>query len=225
MTAINDQIVKTLSLTDGRDKVYKFLQGASKALAFYSTDKDATKTFNAVAGSLGEGRSIMRLGKWTTNIQKLEAVAAKAADKGWTQLLVIEALRIVGDAGYVLGDNASYLSKYRIVGGDPKLYTKYGKQAQFWGFFSQIILDVFTLLAVKADDDAGRQTAILNLTKDVADILVVLTVVQYLPKNIYDLNAGVQGLLLALSGGIATYQNWNKAAPAKKEEKKEEKKQ
>jgi hypothetical protein len=215
MAAINDQLVKMLSLTDGRDKLLKFVQGASKALAFYSSDKATAKQLNALAGSLGEGRSIMRLGKWTTNIQKLQGVVARAEAKGWDQLLVIEALRVLGDAGYVVGDNSTYLAKYRIVGGDPKLFTKYGKISQFWGFFFQVILDVVALSSIDAADSEARTAAVLTLVKDVSDLLVVLSVVQFLPKNVYDLNAGVAGSLLAISGGIATYQNWNKAAPSK----------
>ena len=220
-----DQVTKMLSVTDGRDKTYKFLQGATKALAYFSADPATAGKIDKVSKSLGEGRSIMRLGKWTSNIQKIENIHKKALKAGgYNQLLVVELIRVLGDMGYVVGDNMSYLSKYRILSTDPKQCTKYGKISQFWGFFCQIILDVVTIISLdasKASYAADRTTAILNITKNLSDILVILSVVGYIPKNVYNLNAGVAGCLLALSGGIATYQNWSKAGPAPVAVKKE----
>jgi hypothetical protein len=225
MSSTVEQITKMLSITDGRDKTYKFLQGATKALGYYSADPATASKFNKLSQSIGEGRSIMRLGKWTSNIQKIDALNQKAIKKGaWNQLLVIELLRVLGDMGYVIGDNTTYLSKYRILPADPKLATKYAKISQFWGFFCQIILDIVTIMgldAAKPTYAAERETALQNITKNTADILVILATVGYLPKSIYNINAGLAGILVALSGAIATYQNWTKAAPKPEEKKKE----
>jgi hypothetical protein len=215
--SVIDQVTKMLSLTDGRDKSYKFLQGATKALAFYTKDTASADKLNKISKSLGEGRSIMRLGKWTSNIQKINSLVAKAdAQGGWNRLLVIEVVRVLGDMGYVIGDNLTYLSKYKVFALDPAACTKHGKVAQFWGFFCQVIMDVLTVLMLdprKPNYAEARETAILNLTKDVADTIVVLATVAYLPKSIFNPSGGLQGILLTLSGAIATYQNWNKAAP------------
>lgn len=217
--SVVDQVTKMLSVTDGRDKSYKFLQGATKALAFYSADPATATKFDKLSKSLGEGRSIMRLAKWTSNIQKIDNLNAKATKNGWNQLLVVELVRVLGDMGYVVADNVAFFGKYRIIGADPAVFSKYGKISQFWGFFAQVILDIVALISLDASKPtfaADRQTAILNITKNVSDILVVLSVVGYLPKNIYNLNGGLAGILLALSGAISTYQNWGKAAPADK---------
>ena len=214
-----EQVTKMLSVTDGRDKAYKFLQGATKALAYYTSDPATSSKIDKLSKSIGEGRSIMRLGKWTSNIQKMDALNQKAMKKGgWNQLLVIEFLRVLGDMGYVIGDNSAYLSKYRILSTDPKLCTKYGKISQFWGFFCQIILDIIAVISLDASKPTyaeDRQAALLSITKNTSDILVILSVVGYLPKSIYSVNAGVAGILVSISGAIATYQNWTKAAPSK----------
>lgn len=220
-----EQVTKMLSITDGRDKTYKFLQGATKALSYYSADPATSSKFDKLSKSIGEGRSIMRLGKWTTNIQKIDALNQKAIKKGsWNQLLVVELIRVLGDMGYVIGDNAAYLSKYRIIAADAKICGKYAKISQFWGFFCQIILDIVTIMGLDASKPtyaADREAALLNITKNFSDILVVLSVVGYLPKSIFNINAGLAGVLVALSGAIATYQNWTKAAPKPEEKKKE----
>jgi hypothetical protein len=206
-----------LSVTDGRDKTYKFLQGAAKALAYYASDAATASKFDKLSKSLGEGRSIMRFGKWTSNIQKIDGINKKAAKSGWNQLLVVELIRSLGDMGYVIGDNAAYFGKYRLIAVDPKVSANYAKISQFWGFLCQVILDIVAVISLdstKATYAADRETAILNITKNVSDTLVILSVVGYVPKSIFNLNGGVAGILLALSGAISTYQNWNKAAPA-----------
>ena len=211
-----DQVVKLFSLTDGRDKSYKRLQGLTKALAFFLPDKSTATKMDNLSKSIGEGRSIMRFAKWTTNIQKFVKISKDATDTaGWNQARIIEFVRVLGDMGYVIGDNMAYFSKYKILPTDQKACAKYAMVSQFWGFFCQIILDVIKIVTLAPTASAAtREEAFLNLTKDLADILVVLSVVGYLPTSIYNLNGGVQGILLTLSGAIATYQNWGKAAPA-----------
>lgn len=215
-----EQLNKVLSLTDGRDKLYKTLQGATKALAHFSA-KDAAVPWGKVSSSIGEARSVMRLGKFATNIQKINGLLATAAQRGWDQFLVIELLRVLGDMGYVVGDNLAYVGKYNVVAVNPAACGKNAKIAQFWGFVCQVILDVFAILMLdprSATYEAKRETALLNLSKDVADTLVVLAVVGYMPKSIYNPNGGIQGILLAFSGLISTYQNWNKATPEVKKQ-------
>jgi hypothetical protein len=222
MAAINDQVVKLLSLTDGRDGALKFLQGALTALSFYSSDKATAKQLASLTASVAEGRSIMRLGKFTTGAQKLQGVVARASASGWNALLVLEALRVLGEAGYIVGDNVAYMAKYRIVGANGALFAKYGRESLFWGFLFQVILDVFVLINVLApgSDDAARTTALLNLTKDSSDLLFLLNAVGYVPTSVFSLSAGASGSLLALAGAIGTYQNWNNAGAATKKDNK-----
>jgi hypothetical protein len=208
-----DKLVKLLAQTDGRDKMLKTVQGAAKVLAFYAGTKAETKKWDNLSKSIGEGRSIMRFGKFTSNIQKIQVILAKAGGgSGLTQKQIIEILRILGDFGYVVGDNLTYFSKYKMLPLDPKVTAANAKLAQFWGFICALLLDVLAIVSLdttKPSYAADRQSATLTLVKDTADTLAVWASVGYL-SSVYHPNAAFTGACTALSGSIATYTNWKK---------------
>ena len=210
-----DKFVKLLAQTDGRDKIYKTLQGVVKILAFQNAaDKELAKKYGGLAKSIGEGRSIMRMVKWVGNANKLQGYVPKL--QSLNAKTAVEILRVIGDFGYILGDNLAYLSKYKVLSLDSANVGKNSKIFQFWGYLCAVILDVWALLKnekTKESDPATyqkeRSAGLLNLTKNTSDLLSTMSAVGYL-SSVWSPSAGVTGALGATSGAIATYQNWNK---------------
>jgi hypothetical protein len=211
-----DLFVKLLATTDGRDKIYKFTQNLSKLLAFAASDKATIKKWTGLSKSLGEGRSIMRMCKWVNNVQKLQGFAAKVGSL--SQLQIIEIMRVLGDFGYVLGDNLAFLSKYGLIPLNKDNVSKNSKIFQFWGFFFATLLDILSILDLKNQsklDAAAKAKKAkelrLSFLKNLSDMLVTLAAVGYLQK-VYNPSAGVTSVLGMVSAGIATYQNWQKVS-------------
>lgn len=211
-----DKFIKLLATTDGRDKIYKVLANVSKIVGWVNeADKVSAKKWNALSKSIGEGRSLMRMAKWVGNVQKLQGYAAKAGSLTSRQFL--EILRVIGDFGYILGDNLAYLSKYGILPLNAENAAKQSKIFQFWGYIMATILDALSLsgLAAKqAKMDAAafaaeQQALVLSFVKNAADTLATLASVGYM-KSMYNPSIGFTSLCGATSGAIATYQNWTK---------------
>ena len=207
-----DKFIKLLSQTDGRDKIYKTLANVNKLLAFqYAADKATSKKFATVAKSIGEGRSLLRMAKWTGNINKLQGYAAKASTLGPKQF--VEILRVLGDFGFVLGDNLAYLAKYSVVPLNAKNVGKNSKIFQFWGYVCAVLLDMWSLINLGKKDEAAqakeRKPLILSLIKNTCDLLATLAAVGY-AKAYYKPNSMFTGTCGLTSGAIATYTNWNK---------------
>jgi hypothetical protein len=210
-----DKFVKLLSQTDGRDKIYKTIQGIVKILGYQNAaDKELAKKYGGLAKSIGEGRSIMRMAKWVGNVNKLQGFVPKL--NALNSKTIIEIIRVIGDFGYILGDNLAYLAKYNVLALDAANIGKNSKIFQFWGYVCAVILDVFALLKnekSKESDPATynkeRKTGLLNLTKNLSDLMATMAAVGYL-STVWSPTAGVTGALGATSGAIATYQNWTK---------------
>jgi hypothetical protein len=210
-----DKFIKLLAQTDGRDKIYKTLQGIVKILGYQSAgDKELAKKYAGLAKSIGEGRSIMRMTKWVGNVNKLQGFVPKLG--GLNAKMAIEILRVLGDFGYILGDNLAYLSKYKVLSLDATEVGKKSKIFQFWGYICAVILDILALMKnekLKESDAATyakeRQAGLLNITKNLADTLATMAAVGYL-STVWGPSAGMTGALGATSGAIATYQNWTK---------------
>jgi hypothetical protein len=209
-----DKIVKLLATTDGRDKLYKFSANMAKIIAFSSADKTTQKKWNGLAKSIGEGRSLMRMGKWVGNVSKLQGFGAKLGSL--SQRNLVEVLRVIGDFGYVLGDNLAYLSKYNILPLDAKQCGKNSKVFQFWGYLCALILDLWSLMLLPTKNlDAAtskkeRTALVLSATKNLADTLSALNNVGYASSFGYNPSVGFTGACGATSGAIATYTNWKK---------------
>lgn len=210
-----DKVIKLLSQTDGRDKIYKFGANASKLVAWtQATQSPSTaKAFNGLAGSIGEGRSLMRMGKWVGNASKLNAAGKKIGNLSHKELL--EVLRVIGDFGYVLGDNLAYLAKYKVISvTDAKTASTNAKIFQFWGFVCAFLIDIcnLVLLSTKKLEDKvfkkEQKALLLTAVKDFCDLLVTLNNVKYIPQ--YNPTTGFTAACGATSGAIATYVNWNK---------------
>lgn len=209
-----DKFIKLLAQTDGRDKIYKMLQNLSKILAVhYTADKATAKKYDSVSKSLGEGRSILRMVKWVNNVNKLQGYAAK-----WQSLTtrqIVEIGRVIGDFGYIFGDNVQYLCKYKVLPFDQKTASKNSKIFQFWGFFLATFLDLWSILELEGkqmepkDKAKERKALLLSFVKNLCDALATLAAVGYL-KTYYHPTGTFTGACGLTSGAIATYQNWTK---------------
>ena len=206
-----DKIVKLLAQTDGRDKLYKTAAGLAKVAADCS-DKESGKKWKAIGKSIGDGRSLMRMGKWVGNVQKLQGAAAKGT---LTSYQAVEVLRVIGDFGYVLGDNLQYLAKFGVIPVDAAKTAANSKVFQFWGFLCAVVLDLWQLALLPskkltAEEAAKkRQALILSAIKNFADLLNCLNAVGY-AKGFYKPSATFLGACGVTSGAIATYTNWGK---------------
>eukprot|EP01059_Diplonema_ambulator_P007509 TRINITY_DN1697_c0_g1_i1.p1 TRINITY_DN1697_c0_g1~~TRINITY_DN1697_c0_g1_i1.p1 ORF type:complete len:216 (+),score=77.53 TRINITY_DN1697_c0_g1_i1:47-694(+) len=210
--ATSDRIVKLLKSNDGRDKLYKQAAGMCKVVAHNSADKETVKKLNAIAKSIGDCRSLMRMFKW---IQKYNEVnkevdglkKGKVVDvnRGY-----VKVFRILGDMGYIIGDNLQWLAKYGMLTLDHKTMAMRSKVFQFWGYVASCYLQLYDLLihAGKAGTftDATGKKLILKFIADFCDLLCALATVGYVKS--FNPSSGTTGALALLSATIATNTNW-----------------
>lgn len=215
-----DRLIALLAQTDGRDKIYKFLAGYFKILAAVSKQNSCplAKAFTSLVAAIGSARSVMRMGKFIGDVPKLQKLSGKLTkSSGAAQAkTAIEVFRTLGNSLYIIGDNAAFIAKHKLIPADAKAITKHAKFAQFWGFFLAAVLDVLALVsAVKkqATDPSAAKKEIhanaLSLAKDGSDVLVCMAAVGYF-KSIWHPSAITAGALTCVSGGVATYNNWKK---------------
>ncbi|CCW62270.1 unnamed protein product [Phytomonas sp. EM1] len=217
-----ERLIKLLSQTDGRDKIYKFLAGFFKILAAITDSQDpSAKAYKALGNSVGSARSLMRMGKFVGDVPKLEKLVVGFQAKGLQGTEVkkfIEFFRILGNSLYIIGDNTAFIAKHKLIPVNAKVVTKYSKIAQFWGFFLAAVLDLLALrsaLKKRVSDPASckkeAKGAIISFTKDASDVLVTMATVGYL-RDIWHPSNVTAGALTCVSGSVATYLNWNKIA-------------
>lgn len=217
--AFLDQLIALLALTDGRDKLYKFLAGVFKifgALAKKQQQLALGSACEAMGASIGSARSVMRMGKFVGDVPKLKKLGDVVSTKPNLKT-VIEILRTIGNSLYIMGDNVAFVAKQKLIRADAKCVTKCAKTAQFWGFFFAAVLDLFALTAAQKKKSTDPSTykkeqkaALLGLAKDGSDTLVTMAAVGYF-KSIWHPCPVTAGALTCVSGGIATYTNWKKA--------------
>ncbi|KAG5474811.1 hypothetical protein LSCM4_03988 [Leishmania orientalis] len=216
-----EKLIKLLAQTDGRDKIYKFFAGFFKILAAVAaaSQDPRAKAYGAIGNSIGSARSLMRMGKFVGDVPKLQKIADGVMAKGVAGTeckKFIEFFRTMCNSLYIMGDNAAFIAKHRLIPADAKCITKYSKIAQFWGFFLAAVLDLIALRAAlqKRVSDISTskkeaKAAVINLTKDASDVLVTMAAVGYL-RSVWHPSAMTAGTLTCVSGGVATYLNWNK---------------
>jgi len=212
-----DNFSSLCNLTDGRDKIYKTLGGAAKILG--SVPNPHAKKFAALSKAIGDGRSLMRMGKWTSNISKIEGQASKAGSLGAKQ--IVEIARVLGDFGYVVGDNVQYLAKFGLFG--PNIVSKnvaaQSKVFQFYGFIFAVALDIYNLIKEQTAEVVNKKKVrdcIISLFKNICDFLACLAAVGYAKSLGYNPSGTFTGLCSFTSGAIATHANWKKITDKKK---------
>ena len=126
----------------------------------------------------------------------------------------VKILRILGDIGYIVGDNLQYLGKYGLLQMDHKLMAKRSKVFQFWGYVMAIYLHLFDMLiylgkAGTLQDSKGKKMLLLFF-RDICDLLNSLASVGYI--SAWNPSSGTQGALGLISASIGTHDNWEKSA-------------
>mmetsp|Transcript_9097 Transcript_9097/g.12189 ORF Transcript_9097/g.12189 Transcript_9097/m.12189 type:complete len:215 (+) Transcript_9097:63-707(+) len=208
-----DTTVKIMATTEGRDKVYKAVQNLARFLEWSgsrSGDFSSAKKYGVLAKSMGDGRSLMRLGKWIQNLRKMREISASGAAFDTVDGLV-EYGRVSADFGFVVGDNISYLAKYNILSNvSSQWVSRRAKVSQFWAFLFACILDILKLIrAYKAEK--VMKDLIINFVRNFADLLATLDATGY-ASCVYKPCVGFTSMCGLLSGSIATYQNVIKAS-------------
>ena len=209
-----DTFIKLLSVTDGRDKIYKAAGSIAKFLEYTALkggDKDGAKRFGALAKSVGEGRSLLRMGKWVQNTKKLTETAVEG-QVFQTSETGMEYARVAADFGYIFGDNVHYLAKYGLISGaDTKWVSKQSKLFQFYSYVLGVVLAAIKLVKARASGKpAAIKAATINLAKNVADILASVDAVGYGTYVGYNPSQGFVAICGFVSGALATYQNVEK---------------
>lgn len=117
---------------------------------------------------------------------------------------------------YIIGDNIAFAAKHRLIALNDKKALAYAKIAQFYGFLLATVLDIINVRKVLVEGEKDQvakskltKSALINLTKDSADLLVCMAAVGYL-QNLWHPSGVVTGGLTAFAGAVATYLNWNK---------------
>ena len=190
-------VVTLLSKTEGRDKLLKAAAGLAKVLATFTNASQHTK----LATSLSEARSIMRLGGWVVNIQKLATLPSRTLAE---RLFII---RVAFDMFYCVHDNLQYLTKYGVIS-PMQLQVLIHRSfiGLFWGFFTAVLIDIHALLTQSLTATEWRKR-VLMLTRNFCDMLAGLNNVGY-AKSLFTLSPRTMGMLGFVSAAISCRDNY-----------------
>ena len=201
-----DIAIQLLANTDGRDKIYKTMESLSKLMACFVQQRCSVKLIR-FSQRVSDGRSLMRLGKWVSNAQKLK----DSADKNVSEQSLEEKLdssRIFCDFCYIIIDNILFLNRFLFMSlKQEQSYARRSKVFQFWTFFFACALDIMKMMRkYKEGEKTFAIRDILNFIKNFADFLVTLSAVRYI-SFIYNPSSAWLSLCSIVSGSIATAQH------------------
>eukprot|EP00754_Rhynchopus_humris_P049806 Rhum_TRINITY_DN8591_c1_g1::Rhum_TRINITY_DN8591_c1_g1_i1::g.28889::m.28889 len=233
-----DHAIRFFDKADGRDKLYKTLQNWSKVMAWRYTvlaltaptperkaARESAAMYRKVAESLSSFRSLQKFFKWIKTAKEVHVALAAPADMSAGD--VVETVSSVLDIGYKASDNVEFLCKVKALAGSPKEWEQRSKSFQFWAYFFAVCFDALLLARCKVPtpkeeslsaDEKGRAMALrrnkllLDFAKDLADFLRVASSKGYLTSVPAPARPAFAGMLGVVSGGIGTYQVWQKCA-------------
>eukprot|EP00164_Ancoracysta_twista_P001223 GFYU01001603.1.p1 GENE.GFYU01001603.1~~GFYU01001603.1.p1 ORF type:complete len:250 (+),score=60.00 GFYU01001603.1:58-807(+) len=146
--------VRFLSLTDGRDKLYRVAQYGCRFLIWFlaNADKATLEKMARVEALSGDTRKMLRIVKYISQFHRV------ANDKSaWTATRVVTNSRDLFQGTYFFLDNVSLGAKHKILNQDPAAATK--RAAKFW--FTSILLsllaDIIQLQALIDKQQVTRQ--------------------------------------------------------------------
>jgi len=222
---VNDSL-KVASTTVGRDKAYRTVQYAARALAWYYAQrgypKEAVAQMSAIKSALGTTRKVMRLGKPMEHFQ----AAVKAMTLADPILRVLAISRQLGYAFYLINDALVWAHSAKI-----KVYAKDRfarisvNASRFWaiGIASSILSGLYKLRDVQVrqariqkagtlatpEKEADRKVEIkalrtqyyatrYQLIQDLCDFTLPMSSLGYF--NLNEGVLGVAGLISSLMG-------------------------
>lgn len=127
---------RTLSQTDGRDKLFRLVQYVCKLLRGLDAGRGAAPVaqVEALESAMGTSRQIWRLFKWMSVYAKSKSrVAAMQRHASLGTPALPELAAIVSDAalfGYYLMDNITFVHKAKLLPGDVRNASR--RAARFW---------------------------------------------------------------------------------------------
>lgn len=196
-------LIDLLATTEGRDKLLKGLGAGMRVVA----EQSGQKHHKAMAASVSEARSILRLVSVSGNIVKVRDLVAAGS---FAPLDVAMILRIIGDGVYSVNDNIAYLGKY--LKWDAKTISSAIDRSfvgMFWGFFLAVVIDIVTLLTMNLSDRVKLRARVLLLVRNVCDMFAALHNVKYIKA--FSLTGTQVGTLGVISAAVSTFENWEKA--------------
>lgn len=198
------RVINLMARTEGRDKAVKALGGLSRILFSFNGNKKTEQ----LAASMSEGRTLMRLLLWVTNVQKMQAILSSG---GVTSIQYLEVVRIFLDFVFCVHDNLAYLTKYKILNGTPRETLAYrGLVGMMWGFLAACVMDILALAKMRKEvggDESAYRKRKLMLVRNTCDLLASLAQVGYIKS--FSLGHRGLGVLALISGAIATKENWD----------------
>jgi len=141
-----------MSLTlDGRDKITKVVQYASRFLGWYFEsirmgNPTAASTARGISAAFASGRKTYRLGRWLTEYVKIRGVLEKAKGRLGVDV-VLKVGRYAGLAGFWISDNAALIMSAALIGPaaarghtkDAARLKSVQKRIQAWGMKSMLV--------------------------------------------------------------------------------------
>jgi hypothetical protein len=217
MTAISTQdlFITLLGKTEGRDKLLKASGGLARVACHFTGNKQHEALFKSVS----DGRSLMRLLLWFSNIQKMAPIASAG---GPTPADWLSFLRIFLDLGFCVCDNVVYFSKPGVMKLDAPKVALQGVRFMCLGFLCAILLDIWALMTLPSDRVEEKAKRTRKLLGNLCDFVASLNGSNWVKS--LQLNHLVLGSLAFTSAAIACVDNWEALPKTKKDDKKDEKK-
>lgn len=213
---MSETFVTMINKTEGRDKLLKASAGFSRMISTYTNNK----SHEAMAKSMSEARSLLRMVSWFNNMQRMKAnELASSVD----QLMFV---RVLLDAVYVVHDNLAYFTKYKVLNfSSCDTLAHRGLVGLFWGFFVAVIVDLQILLSMSREAlgegyEKARRLRLGMLVRDLCDMVAGLSQVGYAGNFLGPRGLGFLGFV---SASISCGEIWsscsksNSNSPKKKE--------
>jgi peroxin-11B len=184
-----DKIVAFTNKTDGRDKICKFLQYASRFLKALIADKALQERLNGLFTASRDARKIFRLGKFINEIHAISAVLNNLSidlPEMVLQLLIRSSYFV-----YWVLDNLGTLCTIKLIKLDPAKFSKNSNKAWFTAIVFSLISLARNLSLNFAKEARIKHTADPNLqtTKQSLDVIrkTRTGIYQNIGKNAFDL--------------------------------------
>lgn len=220
MAAPQDVLIALLAKTDGRDKLLKAAAGVARMLFHFTNAKQHETLFK----SISDGRSLMRLVLWTSNVDRMVMAGSPKDCDTWLTFL-----RTLFDALFCVCDNVVYFGKPGVLAlKDVNGWVLRGTRFMFFGFILAVVLDLLALskaAGVAPSDATPDEVATfqkkasaeitkrrLMLVRNTCDLIASMNASALIPG--LQLSHLVIGFCAFTSGAIASCENLEATAKA-----------
>ncbi|ORC84613.1 putative glycosomal membrane protein [Trypanosoma theileri] len=179
---------KCLSTTDGQDKLLKGSGALMKLLFCFC----GIKSLLDFADSASEGRSLLRLLSWLSNLQ----IVYNTLQKDPSGIRdVIYLARIIGDGIFKICDNVAFLGiKFQGYTDVSQDFARASRAGLFWGFFAAVMLSLYDLRYDRYTVNNKRRY--ITLVQNLCDLLTAASTIRFAG---FEMNLFWQSLLTLVS--------------------------